>query len=219
MSFQPFPVLYCWYFFSDRLYSCEECPYFVTCFTFLFCSYIFWLKHCWWHKKFRISWLTRRVVMVIILVQFHVPLLISIFAIRLAISVLWLSINHFQRLKLDSEPPATETKIGCVICHRCLLEEFQQWTQHKKLQNNVRFTWHGGNSLYHYLGSASRVLRFVTLCNHLCWLLGVAVVNKSSSTLENFEIKFLKPIPSSHYAFHSRSIRPGNAEPRICRMK
>lgn len=69
--------------------------------------------------------------MVIILVQFHVPLLLSVFAIyRLAICVPWLSINHFQSLKLDSEPPATQIKIGTVICHRCLLEPFQLWTQH-----------------------------------------------------------------------------------------
>lgn len=89
MSFQPFPVFYCWYFFSDGLYSCEECPNFVTCFAFLFCSYILGLKHCWWHEKFCISSLTRHIAMVIILVQFHVPLLISIFAIhRLVISVL-----------------------------------------------------------------------------------------------------------------------------------
>lgn len=68
--------------------------------------------------------------MVIILVQFHVPLLISIFAIyRLVISVLCLSINHFQRLKLDSEPPATQIKTGSVICRRCLLKQFQQWSQ------------------------------------------------------------------------------------------
>lgn len=38
----------------------------------------------------------------------------------------------------------------------------------------------------------------------------VAVVNISSSTLENFEIKCLKPIPSSHYAFYIRSIIPGD---------
>lgn len=40
----------------------------------------------------------------IILVQLYVSLLISIFAIyRLAIFALWLNINHFQRLKLDSD--------------------------------------------------------------------------------------------------------------------
>lgn len=36
MSFEHFPVFYCWYFFSDGLYSCEKCPNFVTHFTLCF---------------------------------------------------------------------------------------------------------------------------------------------------------------------------------------
>lgn len=60
------------------------------------------------------------------------------------------------------------------------------------------------------------VSRVLQLCNLLCWFLDVAVVNISSSSLENFEIK-LKSIltPSSYYGFYSRSFRPGDTDSRI----
>lgn len=92
-----------------------EMSQFCDTFYSLFYSYILWLKHCWWHKKVYISCLTRPII--IISIEFYVSLLITVFAIyRLVIIVLWCYINHFQRLKLDYDPLATQTKTGCLIC-------------------------------------------------------------------------------------------------------